>query len=68
MCLITEPVQVGKQDFSASLPSSVLLTSSCSKLSLSPWQIRSPGFLIKALLEVQPGHTFGNLLFLSLEQ
>lgn len=68
MCLITEPVQVGKRYFSASLPSSVLLTTSCPKPSVSPQQIRSPGFLIRTLLKPQPGQTLCNLPFLGLEQ
>lgn len=56
MCLITELVQVGKRDFSASLPSSVLLTTSCPKLSVTPQQTRSPALLIRTLPKLQPGH------------
>lgn len=67
MCLITELVQVGKQDFSASLPSSVLLTTSCPKLSVTPQQIRSPALVIRTLLQLQPGQTLCHLPLLGSE-
>lgn len=50
MCLITELRLVGNQDFSASLPSSVLLTTRCPKLSVTPQQTRSPALSIRTLL------------------
>lgn len=64
MCLITEVVQVGKQDFSASLPSSALLTTSCPKLSVTPQQPRSRALLIRTLLQLQPGQTLCHLSLL----
>lgn len=68
MCLITELVQVGKRDFSASLPSSILLTTSCPKLSVTPQQTRSPALLIRTLLKLQPGRTLCHLPLLGSEQ
>lgn len=61
MCLITELKQVGKRDFSASLPSSVLLTTSCPKLSVTPQQTRSAALFIRTLLQVQPAQTLFHL-------
>lgn len=68
MCLITELAQAGKQDFSASLPSSVLLITSCLKPSASPQQIRNPAILTRTLLRLQPGHTLRSVPLLGLEQ
>lgn len=68
MCLITELVQVGKRDFSASLPSSILLTTSCPRLSVTPQQTTSPALLIRTLLKLQPGRTLCHLPLLGSEQ
>lgn len=68
MCLITELMQVGKRDFSASLPSSVLLTTSCPKLSVTPQQTRTPALFIRTLLQLQPAQTLCHLPLLGLGQ